>query len=127
ERLSEAGRAQRAINIAELRALARRRLPAGVFDYVDGAAWDEATKRHNESDLQALMLRPRVLVGATQIDLSTEVLGRRLAVPLLAAPTGLTGLVHHEGEVGIARAIHGAGGIYVLSSAASRTQEDVAA
>jgi isopentenyl diphosphate isomerase/L-lactate dehydrogenase-like FMN-dependent dehydrogenase len=127
ERLSEAGRAQRAINIADLRTLARRRLPAGVFDYVDGAAWDEATKRHNESDLQALMLRPRMLVGATEIDLSTEVLGRRLEVPLLGAPTGLTGLVHHEGEVGIAQAVHGAGGVYVLSSAASRTLEDVAA
>jgi L-lactate dehydrogenase (cytochrome) len=48
-------------------------------------------------------------------------------IPLLAAPTGLTGLVHHEGEVGIARAIHGAGGLYVLSSAASRSLEEVAA
>ena len=57
EWLSEAGRAQRAINIADLRALARRRLPAGVFDYVDGAAWDEVTKQRNESDLQALALR----------------------------------------------------------------------
>jgi L-lactate dehydrogenase (cytochrome) len=127
ERLSEAGRAQRAINIADLRTLARRRLPAGVFDYVDGAAWDEVTKRRNESDLQALMLRPRMLVGATQIDLATEVLGRRVAVPLLGAPTGLTGLVHHEGEVAIAQAVHEAGGLYVLSSAASRTLEDVAA
>jgi L-lactate dehydrogenase (cytochrome) len=127
ERLSEAGRAQRAINIADLRALARRRLPAGVFDYVDGGAWDEVTKRRNESDLQALMLRPRMLVGATQIDLATEVLGRRVAVPLLGAPTGLTGLVHHEGEVAIAQAVHEAGGLYVLSSAASRTLEDVAA
>ena len=126
-RLSEAGRAQRAVNIADLRALARRRLPAGVFDYVDGAAWDEATKERNESDLQALALRPRVLVGASEIDLSTEVLGRRVAVPLLGAPTGMTGLVHHEAEVGIARAVHGAGGVYVLSSAASRTLEDVAA
>jgi L-lactate dehydrogenase (cytochrome) len=126
ERLSEAGRAQRAINIADLRALARRRLPAGVFDYVDGAAWDEVSKRRNESDLQSLMLRPRMLVGATEIDLSTVVLGRRVAIPLLGAPTGLTGLVHHEGEVGIARAVHGAGGVYVLSSAASRTLEDVA-
>jgi len=125
--VSEAGRAERAINIADLRALARRRLPAGVFDYVDGAAWDEETKRRNESDLRALMLRPRMLVGATEIDLSTEVLGRRVAIPLLGAPTGLTGLVHHEGEVGIARAVHGAGGLYVLSSAASRTLEDVAA
>jgi L-lactate dehydrogenase (cytochrome) len=125
-RLSEAGRAQRAVNIADLRDLARRRLPAGVFDYVDGAAWDEVTKHRNESDLQALALRPRMLVGATEIDLSTEVLGRRVAIPLLGAPTGLTGLVHHEGEVGIARAVHGAGGLYVLSSAASRTLEDVA-
>ena len=98
-----------------------------MFDYVDGAAWDEVTKQRNESDLQALALRPRMLVGATEIDLSTEVLGRRLEVPVLGAPTGLTGLVHHEGEVGIARAVHGAGGLYVLSSAASRTLEDVAA
>jgi L-lactate dehydrogenase (cytochrome) len=126
ERVSEAGRAQRAINIGDLRALARRRLPAGVFDYVDGAAWDEVTKRRNESDLRSLALRPRMLVGATEIDLSTEVLGRRIEIPLLGAPTGLTGLVHHEGEVGIARAVHDAGGLYVLSSAASRTLEDVA-
>jgi len=127
ERLSESGRAQRAINIADLRELARRRLPAGVFDYVDGAAWDEVTKRRNESDLQSLLLRPRMLVGAAEIDLSTTVLGRRVAIPLLGAPTGLSGLVHHEGEVGIAQAVHGAGGLYVLSSAASRTLEDVAA
>jgi L-lactate dehydrogenase (cytochrome) len=127
ERLSESGRAQRAINIADLRTLARRRLPAGVFDYIDGAAWDEVTKRRNESDLQALLLRPRMRVGATEIDLSTEVLGRRVAIPLLGAPTGLSGLVHHEGEVGIAQAVHAAGGLYVLSSAASRTLEDVAA
>jgi L-lactate dehydrogenase (cytochrome) len=127
EQLSEGGRAQRAVNISDLRALARRRLPRGVYDYVDGAAWDELTKQRNESDMRALALRPRMLVGATEIDLSTQVLGRRIEIPLLGAPTGLTGLVHHEGEVGIARAIHGAGGLYVLSSAASRTLEDVAA
>ena len=78
-----------------------------MFDYVDGAAWDEVTKQRNESDLRSLALRPRMLVGATEIDLSTEVLGRRVEIPLLGAPTGLTGLVHHEGEVGIARAVHG--------------------
>ncbi|HEY6523806.1 MAG TPA: alpha-hydroxy acid oxidase [Solirubrobacteraceae bacterium] len=126
ERLSESGRARRAVNIADLRALARRRLPKGVYDYVDGAAWDEVTKQRNESDLQSLALRPRMLVGATEIDLSTEVLGRRIEVPLLGAPTGLTGLVHHEGEAGIARAVHSAGGLYVLSSAASRSLEEVA-
>ena len=127
ERVSEAGRVGRAVNVSDLRELARRRLPPAVFDYVDGAAWDEVTARRNESDLRELTLRPRVLAGATDVDLSTEVLGQRVAVPLLGAPTGLTGLVHHEGEIGIARAIHGAGGVYVLSSAASRTLEEVAA
>jgi L-lactate dehydrogenase (cytochrome) len=126
-RFSEAGRTQRAVNVADLRALARRRLPAAVFDYVDGAAGDELTARRNQADLRELVLRPRVLAGATEIDLSTEVLGQRLSVPLLGAPTGLTGLVHHEGEIGIARAVHAAGGLYVLSSAASRNLEEVAA
>jgi L-lactate dehydrogenase (cytochrome) len=126
-RCSEAGRAQRAVNVADLRALARRRLPGAVFDYVDGAAGDELTAQRNQSDLRALVLRPRVLVGASEIDLSTEVLGQRLSVPLLGAPTGLTGLVHHQGELAIARAVHAAGGLYVLSSAASRTLEEVAA
>jgi L-lactate dehydrogenase (cytochrome) len=126
-RLSEAGRAQRAVNISDLRALARRRLPAAVFDYVDGAAWDEVTAQRNQSDLRDLVLRPHVLTGATDIDLSTEVLGQRVSVPLLGAPTGLTGLVHHQGEIGIARAVHDAGSLYVLSSAASRNLEEVAA
>ena len=72
------------------------------------------------ADLRTWALRPRVLAGVAEVDLSTEVLGQRMAVPLLGAPTGLTGLVHHEGEVGIARAVHAAGGLYVLSSAASR-------
>ena len=63
---------------------------------------------------------PRVLAGGAEVDLSTTVLGERLAIPLLGAPTGLTGLVHHEGEVAVARAVQAAGGLYVLSSAASR-------
>jgi L-lactate dehydrogenase (cytochrome) len=127
QRLSEAGRAERAVNISDLRTLARRRLPPAVFDYVDGAAWDEVTAQRNQSDLRDLVLRPHVLIGATDIDLSTEVLGQRVSVPVLGAPTGLTGLVHHQGEIGIARAVHAAGSLYVLSSAASRNLEEVAA
>ncbi len=124
--LSEPERARRAVNVYDLRALARRRLPPAVFDYVDGAAWDELTAERNQLDQRSWALRPRVLVGAAEVDLSTEVLGQRIAVPLLGAPTGLTGLVHHEGEIGIARAIHAVGGLYVLSSAASRNLEEVA-
>jgi isopentenyl diphosphate isomerase/L-lactate dehydrogenase-like FMN-dependent dehydrogenase len=126
KRASEAGRAQDAVNVEDLRSLARRRIPPPVFDYVDGAASDELTANRNQADLRQIALRPHALAGVASPDLSTEVLGHHLSVPLLGAPTGLTGLVHHAGEGAIARAVHAAGGLYVLSSAASRTLEEVA-
>lgn len=125
-RFSDAGRLERCGNIAELRALARRRVPGVVFDYVDGAAWDELTLRRNRADLRRLAVLPRVLTGAADIDLSTTVLGQPVGVPLMGAPTGMTGIVHHDGEIGLARAVHGAGGLHVLSSVGSRTVEEVA-
>jgi len=126
-RLSEAGRVERCGNIAELRALARRRVPRVVFDYVDGAALDELTAERNLADLRRLAILPRMLRGAAEIDLSTTVLGQAVDVPLLGAPTGSTGLFHHQGEIAMARGVHAAGGLYVLSSVGSRTPEDVAA
>ncbi len=125
-RFSEAGRAERCVNVAELRTLARRRIPSTVFDYVDGAAGDELTARRNESDLRRIVLRGRVLAGAAELDLSTTVLGQPVAAPLLGAPTGMTGLVHHAGELAVARAVHASGGVYVLSSVGSRTIEEIA-
>jgi isopentenyl diphosphate isomerase/L-lactate dehydrogenase-like FMN-dependent dehydrogenase len=125
-RLSVDGRVARCGNIAELRALARRRVPGVVFDYVDGAAGDELTAERNQADFRRLAVVPHVLTGAVDIDLSTSVLGQEVDVPLLGAPTGMTGIVHHDGEIGMARAVHGAGGLYVLSSVGSRTVEEVA-
>jgi L-lactate dehydrogenase (cytochrome) len=126
DRMALGWRAQHCVNIAELSALAARRLPRAVFDYIDGAAGDELTARRNCDDLRSLRVLPRVLAGGAEVDLSTTVLGERLSVPLLGAPTGLTGLLHHSGEVSIARAVHGAGSLYVLSSAGSRSIADVA-
>jgi L-lactate dehydrogenase (cytochrome) len=117
---------ERCGSVAELRALARRRVPGVVFDYVDGAAWDELTAQRNQADLRGLALLPRVLTGAAGIDTSTTVLGQQIGVPLMGAPTGMTGIVHHDGEIALARAVHGAGGLHVLSSVASRTVEEVA-
>jgi L-lactate dehydrogenase (cytochrome) len=125
-RLEAGWRAQRCVGIAEMSALAARRLPRAVFDYVEGAAGDEVTAQRNRDDLQSLSVMPRVLSGGAEVDLSATVLGERLSVPLLGAPTGLTGLLHHTGEVAIARAVHRAGGLYVLSSAGSRSIADVA-
>ena len=125
-RFAEGSAAQGCINIAELRDLARRRLPRLVFDFVDGAAGDEKTAGRNRSDLDDLVVLPHVLQGASAIDLSTEILGERVGAPLVGAPTGLTRVVHPAGEVGIARAVDSIGGIYTLSTAGSSTMEEVA-
>lgn len=123
---TDAGRVARCGNIAELRAAARREVPRAVFDFLDGGAEDEVTLHANEADLAALRLAPRVLAGAVEIDLSTTVFGRRLAVPLIGAPTGLTGMLHPRGERAIARALDRAGALYTLSALASTSIEELA-
>ena len=126
-RWSEDGRARRCGSIAELRELARRRLPRPVFDFADGAAQDEVTARANVSDLEAVRILPRPLVDVGEIALATTVLGRPIALPLLGAPTGLTGLLHQRGERGVARACAAAGTIYVASTMASFSIEEIRA
>ena len=122
-----ASRLDGCVTIADLRRLAARRVPRVVFDFVDGAAGDELTADRNVADFDHYALAPRVLVDVSQVDVSTTVLGQRVATPILGAPTGLTGLVHDSGELGIARAVLAAGGIYALSTMASYSLEAVAA
>src|SRR3954447_22075414 len=112
-------RLRRCVNVDDLRRLARRRLPKVVFDFVDGAADDEVALRRNRDDFDRLVLRPASMAETPAVDLSTTVLGQPVAIPILGAPTGLTGLVHHDGEPAIARAVHTHGGIYILSAMAS--------
>ncbi len=124
-RMTDAGRASRWGTIAELREGARRALPRMIFDFVDGAAGDEVTAGANERDLRAIRLRPRMLVDVSDVTLSTSVLGRQIAVPLLGAPMGLCGLLHPRGEIALARALHAVGSIYVLGAMASHSMEAV--
>jgi len=119
-------RVQRCGTVSELRAAARRGLPRVMFDFVDGAANDEVTARRNQADFGELEIVPRVMVDVSEVDLSTTVLGQPVALPLLGAPMGLNGLVHHHGEAGIARALHDAGSIYVLGAMASYSIEEIA-
>jgi L-lactate dehydrogenase (cytochrome) len=126
-RLSDEGRVERCRNITELRAVARRRLPRTVFDYVDGAAWDEVTRQRNQEDFGRLAIRPRVLVNVSRVDTATTVLGQPVSLPILGAPTGQTGLTHHGGEAAVAKALHAAGTITALSTASSYSIEEVAA
>ena len=120
-RWSADARAARCRTIAELRELARRTVPKPVFDYADGAAWDEVTAGRNRAGFERVTLHPRALVDVSEISIATTVLGREIALPVLAAPTGLTGLTHPDGEAAAARAANAAGSIYTLSTMASYT------
>jgi L-lactate dehydrogenase (cytochrome) len=115
----------RARNIADLRYIARRRLPKVIFDYVDGGAEDEVTLRANCSAFQEMSFRPRQAVTVAQCDLRTRVVGHDLSLPFLLAPVGYSRMLHPDGEVGAARAAGEAGTASILSSISSYRMEDV--
>jgi L-lactate dehydrogenase (cytochrome) len=126
-RFTDEGRAERCKTIADLRALARRTVPQPIFEYADGAAWDEVTYRRNRSGFERVQLLPRMLVDASEIELGTTALGREIALPIIGAPTGMTGLTHPDGEGAIARAAHAMGTIYTQSALSSLSIEEVSA
>ena len=117
----------RAVNVADLRAIARRRLPRGVFDYIDGGAEDELSLRRNVAAFRRAELRPRVLRDVSDVDPSVLLLGRRLPLPLVIAPTGFTRIASPGGELDVARAAAARGLPYTLSTMATRSIEEVAA
>tara|TARA_Y100000590_G_scaffold190582_1_gene216915 strand:+ start:19227 stop:20378 length:1152 start_codon:yes stop_codon:yes gene_type:complete len=114
-------------NVDDLRSLAKRRLPAGVFDYIDGGAEDEITLRKNVDAYRNVSFKPRVLRDMTEVDSSTHLLGRPLAFPLVLAPTGFTRIAHSEGELAVVRAADRAGIPFTLSTMATRSIEECAA
>jgi L-lactate dehydrogenase (cytochrome) len=120
-------RLRRAANVDDLRRIARRRLPGGVFDYIDGGAEDERTLRANRAAFEAVTFRPRVLCGLTDVDTSGLVLGERTAMPLALAPTGFTRIADPAGELAVARAAARAGIPYALSTLSTRSIEEVRA
>jgi L-lactate dehydrogenase (cytochrome) len=116
-----------AANIDDLRAIAKKRLPAGVFDYIDGAAEDESAMDRNASRFADRTLVPRVLRDVSSIDASTDILGQRAPMPLIIAPTGFPRIAHPEGELATARAAAEHGIPFSLSTMGTRSIEEVAA
>lgn len=123
----QARRLERCVTIDDYRRLARRRLPRGVFDYIDGGAEDERTLRGNSSSFSRLEWRPRVLRDVSDLDTGTTLLGQRVSMPLILAPTGYTRIADSQGELAVARAAERAGIPYALSTMATRSIEEVAA
>ena len=116
----------RAYSIEAMRHLARAALPRFVFDFADGAAEDEWTLRRNEAAFDDFMVLPRPLEGAGERDLSISLLGQRLSMPVIAGPTGLTGLFWPRGEICVAEAAAAAGTGFCLSHGSVCTLEDIA-
>jgi L-lactate dehydrogenase (cytochrome) len=121
------GISPRAVNIDDLRRLARRRLPKVVFDYLDGGAEGEITLRENRRAFDAVTLRPRQGVAVPECDLRTRVLRTELAFPALLAPIGYSSLIHRRGEPAAARAAGEAGTAYILSTISGYPLEEVKA
>lgn len=119
-------RLARSASIDDLRLIARRRLPGGVFDYIDGAAEDERTLADNAAAYSRVAIEPRILVDVSTVDASTTLLGERIPYPLALAPTGFTRIAHWEGELAVARAAARAGLPYALSTLGTRSIEEIA-
>ncbi|MEY4753460.1 MAG: hypothetical protein RJA44_1135 [Pseudomonadota bacterium] len=114
-------------SIEDLRQLAWRRVPRMFRDYVDSGSWTEATYRANTSRFAAIQLRQRVAVDIEHRSLRTQLIGQDVAMPVALAPTGLTGMLHADGEIHAARAAAAFGVPYTLSTMSICSIEDVAA
>lgn len=118
---------RRCHNVEDLRRAARRRLPRGAFDYIDGGAEDERSAADNVAAFTEQRLHPATLRGVDDVDMTTTILGRRAALPLGLAPTGFTRMAHTDGELAVARSAADGDLPYTLSTMGTVSLEDVAA
>jgi (S)-mandelate dehydrogenase len=117
---------EQALNIDELRAIAKRRLPRFVFDYVDGGAEDERTLAGNRAAFERLRWRPRTLVDVAARNSEATILGHPAALPAVVGPTGLNGLDWRDGDLALARATAAAGLPFAMSTVCMSYIEDIA-
>ena len=114
-----------AFNIDDLAAIARRKLPRGLWDYIERGAEDEVTLRENADSIKRVLLRQRVGIDVSQRDISTTVFGQKLAMPIGIAVTGLAAMLHHDGERKLARAAAKAGIPYTIGSSNLTAQREL--
>ncbi len=117
---------QRAVNIADLREVARRKLPRSVFGFIDGGAHDERTLRDNEGDFAAIRFAPRMLVDVSTRNQQVELLGQTLSSPMVFGPTGIAGILWPEGDLCLARATAAKGIGFCQSTTSNASIEQVA-
>ena len=124
--LSTGSALEHCASVADVRRLARRRVPRAVFDYTDGAAGDELSLKRARAAFARVEFQPRVLRDVSVIDTSTTIMGERAEMPLVLGPTGFTRLMHHAGEPAVATVAGRAGIPYGLSTLGTTSIEDLA-
>ena len=112
-------------NIADLRELARRRLPRGLFEFMDRGCEDEVSLRNNRTIFERIKLKPRVLEDVSERDQSVTLFGHKQNMPIAIAPTGTPGIMWHEGELALARAAKAAGIPFTLATTTLTAMERV--
>ncbi len=110
---------------SDFRKLAKRRLPSPLFHYIDGGSDDESTLARNTDAFEVVDLVPNVLAGVEDVDLSIEVLGEKLGMPLFFAPTAMQRLFHHDGEFALARAARKYDTMFGISTIGTRSIEEL--
>ena len=112
-------------NVEDFRKLAKKKLPSPIFHYIDGGADDEITLKRNTNSFNKCDLIPNVLTGASDIDLSTTVLGQKIDFPLFLSATAMHRLYHHEGEKATARAAEKMGTMFGISTMSTSSIEEI--
>ncbi|XP_072970354.1 glycolate oxidase 3-like [Typha angustifolia] len=112
-------------NVSEYEALAKQRLPKMVYDYYSSGAEDEWSLKENREAFSRILFRPRVLIDVSNIDMSTTVLGFKISMPIMIAPSAMQKMAHPEGELATARAASAAETIMTLSSWSTCSVEEV--
>jgi len=118
-------RLEGALSIDELRRIASQKTPRAVFHYVDGGSDAETTVERNRKAFADLVFVPEALNSVADPDLTTELIGKRISLPLVFAPTGYTRMMHHEGEIAVSRVAARNGFPYALSTVGTSTVEDI--
>ncbi|MED6219413.1 Lactoylglutathione lyase [Stylosanthes scabra] len=113
-------------NVKEYEAIAKQKLPKMVYDYYASGAEDQWTLKENQHAFSTILLRPRILIDVSEVDLTTTVLGFKISMPIMIAPTAMQKMAHPQGELATARAASAAGTVMTVSTMATSSIEEVA-
>jgi isopentenyl diphosphate isomerase/L-lactate dehydrogenase-like FMN-dependent dehydrogenase len=116
---------KQAVNLPEMRLLAKKRVPKAVFDYVDGGANDEISYKRSAQAFENVQFNARVLRDVSKIDLTTKIAGKESALPIIFAPTGYTRMMHYKGEPMVAQVCEENNLIYSLSTMGTTSSQEI--